>query len=29
MDLVTHCKEAVGTENCKTIDEILEKYLNE
>jgi DNA polymerase-1 len=29
MDLVTHCEEAVGTENCKTIDEILEKYINE
>ena len=29
MDLVTHCKEAVGTENCKTIDEILEKYTGE
>jgi DNA polymerase-1 len=29
MDLVTHCEEAVGTENCKTIDEILESYINE
>jgi DNA polymerase-1 len=29
MDLVTHCEEAVGTKNCKTIDEILEKYINE
>lgn len=29
MDLVTHCEEAVGIENCKTIDEILESYINE
>jgi 5'-3' exonuclease len=24
MDLVTYCKDAIGTENCKQIDEILE-----
>jgi DNA polymerase-1 len=29
MDLVTHCEEAVGVENSKTIDEILERYINE
>jgi len=29
MDLVTHCDEAIGPENCKIIDEKLEKYLNE
>lgn len=29
MDLVTHCREAVGEENCKQIDEILEIYLND
>jgi len=28
MDLVTHCHEALGTENCKQIDEILELYVN-
>jgi DNA polymerase-1 len=27
MDLVTHCAEAVGEENCKQIDQILETYL--
>lgn len=27
MDLVTHCQEAVGPENCKQIDQILEEYL--
>ena len=27
MDLVTHCGEAIGDENCKQIDEILELYL--
>jgi 5'-3' exonuclease len=27
MDLVTHCAEALGDENCKTIDGVLEKYL--
>jgi 5'-3' exonuclease len=27
MDLVTHCAEALGDENCKTIDEKLGKYL--
>jgi len=27
MDLITHCGEAIGTENCKQIDEILEIYL--
>lgn len=26
MDLVTHCREAVGEDNCKTIDNILENY---
>lgn len=29
MDLVTHCEEAVGADNCKTIDQILETYTNE
>jgi len=24
--LVTHCEEAVGVDNCKTIDTILEEY---
>lgn len=28
MDLVTHCEEALGSENCKQIDEILETYVN-
>jgi len=27
MDLVTHCEEAVGVDNCKTIDNILEEYI--
>lgn len=27
MDLVTFCDEAIGPENCKTIDNILENYL--
>lgn len=27
MDLVTHCEEAIGPENCKQINEILELYL--
>jgi 5'-3' exonuclease len=27
MDLVTYSEEAIGTENCKQIDEILENYL--
>ena len=27
MDLVTHCREAIGTENIQTIDETLELYL--
>lgn len=27
MDLVTHCREAIGDENCKTIDRTLEKYV--
>jgi 5'-3' exonuclease len=27
MDLVTHCREAVGIENTQTIDQILESYL--
>ena len=26
MDLVTHCEEAVGVDNCKIIDHILENY---
>lgn len=29
MDLVTHCAEAVGEDNCKEIDTILEEYTNE
>jgi DNA polymerase-1 len=28
MDLLTHCEEALGSENCKQIDEILELYVN-
>jgi 5'-3' exonuclease len=28
MDLITHCEEALGIENCKQIDEILETYVN-
>lgn len=27
MDLVTHCQDALGDENCKAIDQILEQYL--
>lgn len=27
MDLVTHCKDAIGVENCKQLDTILENYL--
>lgn len=27
MDLVTFCEDAIGVENCKTIDEVLEAYL--
>jgi DNA polymerase-1 len=27
MDLVTHCEEAVGVDNCKQIDNILETYI--
>lgn len=27
MDLVTHCEEAVGVDNCKQIDSILEEYV--
>jgi 5'-3' exonuclease len=27
MDLVTYCEEAIGNENCKEINNILEKYL--
>lgn len=27
MDLVTHCEEALGPENCKTIDDKLKEYL--
>lgn len=29
MDLVSYCEEAVGEDNCKDIDNRLEKYLNE
>lgn len=28
MDLVTHCREAIGSDNCKEIDQTLELYLN-
>lgn len=28
MDLVTHCHEALGEDNCKQIDEILQNYVN-
>ena len=28
MDLVTHCHEALGEQNCKQIDETLENYVN-
>ena len=27
MDLVTHCAEAIGDENCKTIDGVLDAYV--
>lgn len=27
MDLLTHCDEAIGTDNCKQIDKILRSYL--
>ena len=27
MDLVSHCEEALGETNCRTIDTVLEKYL--
>ena len=27
MDLVTHCDEALGTDNCTAIDKVLESYL--
>jgi 5'-3' exonuclease len=27
MDLVTYCSEAIGEENCKTIDNVLKEYL--
>lgn len=27
MDLVTHCKDAIGVENCKQLDMMLENYL--
>ena len=27
MDLITHCEEAIGEENCKNIDSMLEDYL--
>jgi len=29
MDLVTHCQEAVGAENCEQINQILETYVNQ
>jgi len=29
MDLISFCDEAIGEENCKTIDKILESYINE
>lgn len=29
MDLVTHCGEALGTDNCAKVDAILQSYLNE
>jgi hypothetical protein len=29
MDLVTHCEEAIGEENCKNINKIMDFYLNE
>lgn len=29
MDLVTHCREAIGSENIKTIDETLQLYLTQ
>lgn len=28
MDLVTHCEEAIGEENCKVIDQKMTKYLS-
>jgi 5'-3' exonuclease len=28
MDLVTHCEEAIGENNCKEIDKTLKEYLN-
>jgi len=28
MDLITHCEEAIGSDNCKQIDTILENYVN-
>lgn len=27
MDLVTHCEEAIGPENCKKLDEMMDNYL--
>jgi len=27
MDLVSHCEEAIGPDNCKQIDQVLERYL--
>ena len=27
MDLVTHCEEAIGVENCKKLDEMMRNYL--
>jgi 5'-3' exonuclease len=29
MDLVTYCEEALGEQNCKEIDTVLERYINE
>jgi len=29
MDLVTHCEEAIGEENCKNINKVMDFYLNE
>jgi DNA polymerase-1 len=27
MDLVTYCEDAIGEENCRTLDKMLETYL--
>jgi hypothetical protein len=29
MDLVTFCEDAIGTDNCKQLDKILDEYLND